>query len=158
MAAETKYREAGGLPPTYRLDEINIRLTRHAGARADSTAQRISISGTGSATLEQDGRKMLFTYSSEDLLTMLNAFYKIKFFDLPTRYNLRQSVFLKEDGSIGTSVLRMVDTASTTVCFSIPNYEKCITYSSDGPRDLEELTQQIFAKANWLANASAPEE
>lgn len=30
MAAETKYREAGGLPPTYRLDEINIRLTRHA--------------------------------------------------------------------------------------------------------------------------------
>ncbi len=57
-------------------------------------------------------------------------------------------------GPIGTNALRMADAPSTTVCFTLPAYKKCVTYSSDGPRELEELTQRIFSEADQLANAS----
>ncbi|WP_166424482.1 hypothetical protein [Paraglaciecola sp. 20A4] len=153
MASETNH-EIGGLPLTYQLSEVSISLTRHATARAGSTINRVSILGSGNATLEHGGKAIPFAYPSEEKVKLLNALYKIRYFNLPARLNIKYSVFLKEDGSIGTNVLRMSDAASTTICFNIPDYEKCVTYGSDGPVELEILTQAQFDKAELLVSQS----
>lgn len=142
---------AVGPPLAYRIDEVRLHLTRSPGAKTGATVRGVSIFGTGSALLERDGRQMPFSYPQNDLLALLNAFYRIHFFDLPTRYNVRHSVFLKDDGSIGTSALRMLDAETTIVCFAVSTYEKCVTYGNDGPRELEDIAKRVFAEADRLA-------
>ncbi|SOD42589.1 hypothetical protein [Nitrosovibrio sp. Nv4] len=133
-----------GPPLAYRIDEVTLRLTRHPGNSA-FPIRRISISGTGSASLEHDGRLVQFPYATKDLMILLNELYKIRFFDLPVKYTTRYSIFLKEDGIVGTSALRMADAGSTSVCFAVAEYEKCVTYGRDGPLELENIAKRIFA-------------
>lgn len=144
----------GGPPLTYRIEDVNVKLTRQPGSAA-FPIRRVHLSGTGSATLERDGQTLSFRYASRDLLNLMNAFYKIRFFDLPTNTTARHSVFLKEDGSVVTSSLRMLDAASTRVCFSVATYEKCVTYASEPPRELDELVQRVFAEADRLVKPGA---
>ena len=140
-------------PVTYKLDELSINLTIHAGSKKGSSAQRLNIFGRGHSTLEQNGSLTPLNYSSEDIIKILNSFYQIRFFDLPSRHNIKYSVYLNENGSIGTNALRMIDASSTTVCFNLPDYEKCVTYGLDGPNELQSLTQRLFTEAKQLANA-----
>lgn len=140
-------------PATYTLETMSIDVTKHAGAKKGSSVQHLHISGIGNSTLEQNGKKVPLNYSPENIVKILNTFYQIRFFDLPTRHNIKYSVFLNEDGSIGTNALRMADASSTTVCFNLPDYEKCVTYGSDGPSELQELSKNLFVEAKQLANA-----
>jgi hypothetical protein len=41
----------------------------------------------------------------------------------------------------------MMDSANTTICFSLPTYKKCVNYGKDKPYELENLVQAIFNKA-----------
>lgn len=139
---------AGGPPLAYRLDEVSIHLTRQPGH--GFPIRRVSLSGTGSATLERDKQNLPFRYESRELLALLNEFYRVRFFDLPTNYRARYSVFLKDDGTVGTEVLKMSDASSTSICFAVPSYEKCVTYSTEGPAELEKLAQRVFSEAEQL--------
>ena len=151
MAAE-HHAGISAPPLVYRLDEVSISLTRQPGS-STAPIQRINLSGTGSATLERGGQRMPFRYTPKDTLTLLNAFYKIRFFDLPTNYITRYSVFLKDDDTVGTSALRMPDTSSTSICITITaTYEKCVSYSAEVPYELENITTRIFSEANRLVN------
>ena len=58
---------AGGPPMTYRLDQVTVVLTRHPGPA--SRIRRVSVSGTGSATLEPDGLNLPFRYPAKDLMS-----------------------------------------------------------------------------------------
>lgn len=142
---------AGGPPLAYRLDEVSVRLTRHSGNPA-FPFRRVILSGAGNATFERDGESMQFSYGNKELLALLNALYKIRFFDLPSQYNTRYSVFLKDDGTVGTEALRMTDSASTSICFAVRGYEKCVTYGRDGPLELENIAKQIFSDAHSLTS------
>lgn len=142
---------ADGPPLAYRIDEVSVRLTRHPGNPAFPIRQVI-LSGAGRATLEHDGKSVQLPYGSKDLLTLLNELYKIRFFDLPSQYNTQYSVFLKDDGTVGTAALRMPDSGSTSICFAVTGYEKCVTYSSDGPLELETIAKRIFSDADRLGS------
>lgn len=150
MAAEPGLG-ADGPPLTYRLDEVSVRLSRHPGNSA-LPVRRVILSGAGDATFERDGGSVHFPYSNKDLLALLKALYKIRFFDLPSQYNTRYSVFLNDDGTVGTEALRMTDSASTSICFAVRGYEKCVTYGRDGPLELENIAKQIFSDASGLAS------
>lgn len=151
--AKERNKSTDSIPTTYTLEKLNINLTIHAGSKKGASAQHLHISGMGNSTLEQNGKKIPLNYSPENIVNILNTFYQIRFFDLPTRHNIKYSVYLNEDGSIGTNALRMVDASSTTVCFNLPDYEKCVTYGSDGPSELQALTKHLFVEAKLLANA-----
>ncbi len=151
MAAE-HHTGISAPPLVYRLDEVSISLTRQPGS-STAPIQRINLSGTGSATLERGGQRMPFRYTPKDTLALLNALYKMRFFDLPTNYITRYSVFLKDDDTVGTSALRMPDASSTSVCVTLTaTYEKCVSYGAEGPYELENITARIFAEADRLAN------
>ena len=141
---------AAGPPSTYRLDEVSVRLTRQPGHGLPT--RRISLSGTGDAALERDRQNLPFRYESRELLALLNELHRIRFFDLPTNYRARYSVFLRDDGTVGTEVLKMSDASSTSICFAVPSYEKCVTYSTEGPAELEKLAQRIFSEAEQLVS------
>lgn len=148
---------AAGPPQTYRLDEVSVRLTHQPG-RPNFPLRRINLSGKGSATLEGGSQNLPFSYAAQDLLGLLNELYRIRFFDLPRNYSTRHSVSLKDDGMVVTGRLRLLDTASTTVCFSVAAYEKCVTYTTEGPYELEKLTQRVFAEAEQLAGQTPPQK
>jgi hypothetical protein len=136
--------QAGTYPPNkYQLNEVEIKLTRHAGAIKGSTAKKVIISGNGSAVIESNGKKISIDYSSQDVLALINSFYNIRFFDLPTHYNISYSVFLN-NGSLNTKALKMADSLSTSVCYSLSAFKKCVTYSKEQPYELEKLVQAVF--------------
>lgn len=126
----------------YHIDNVTIRLTRQR-ARGDSI-QSVSLSGNGSATIERGGKITQLGYPTSDFLKLLNEFYRIRFFDLPVQYTTRYSVFLKHDGTVATSALRMSDAASTRVCVVIEEYEKCVTFGREGPFELESSAKRIL--------------
>ncbi|MDO7083607.1 hypothetical protein WNY51_15135 [Pseudocolwellia sp. AS88] len=150
--AKARSNNTDSFPLTYGLDTVTVTLTKHAGAKKGSSSQHIQFLGTGLSILEKEGKKVTFNYSHTKLIKLLNNLYSIHFFNLPTRYNIKYSVYLKEDGTVNTNALRMVDASSTTICFNIPSFEKCVTYSSDGPTELQELTKYLFSEAEQLAN------
>lgn len=141
----------GGPPLAYRIGEVSVRLTRHPGNPA-LPIRRVILSGVGGATLERDGKSVQFPYGSKDLLALLNELYRIRFFDLPTQYNTQYSVFLKDDGTVGTAALRMPDSGSTSICFAVTGYEKCVSYSREGSLELENIARRIFSDADRLAS------
>ncbi len=144
-----------GPPLTFRIEAVSVHLTRQPGSAA-FPIRRVNLSGTSSASLERDGQTLPFRYAPKDLLILLNEFYKIRFFDLPTNTTARYSVFLKEDGSVVTSTLRMADAASTRVCFAVATYEKCVTYAGETPRELDDIVRRVFSDADRLVKANQP--
>ena len=148
MAAD--YSPESGSPPlTYRIDDVRIRLTRHPG-NAAFPVQRVSLSGSGSATLERDGKIMPFTYQVKKLLALMNEFYRIRFFEMPDDYTNRYSVFLKDGGTVETAALHLLDAGGTWICFTVASYEKCVSHGDDGPSELEDIARQIFSEADVL--------
>jgi hypothetical protein len=143
------------LPQSYRLDDVSVHIARQPG-RGVFPVRSVSLSGRGTATIEQDGKQRPFHFASKNMLALLNDLYKVRFFDLPTNYMARYSVILKDDGLIRTSQSRVLDASSTRVCFSVPTYEKCVTYGSEGHHDLEDITARVFAEAEKLVNTSQP--
>ena len=142
MAGERTLRPEGP-PPAYPIQEVNLHLTRQPG-NAAFPVRRISLSGKGSATFERGEEFLQVSYSTSALVALLNELYRIRFFELPSQYTARYSVFLKDDGMISTSVLRMMDAGSTRICFAVTGYEKCVTYGRDGPYDLENIVNRVF--------------
>lgn len=138
-------------PQSYRLEDVSVKVTLHPGRGAFS-ARSVNLLGTGAGTLEQNGQKQTFQYATKDMMALLSEFYKIRFFELPANYSIRHSVFLKDDGTIGTTMLRMLDESSTSVCFVIVDYEKCVRYSVQGPAELEHIVTRIFSEASKRVN------
>ena len=137
LANEGKVR-AGPPPLAYRLDALSLRLLRQPGHGQAILA--LTMSGNGTATLES-GRtpsKHAFSIASSDLVALVNGLHGLRFFDLPAVLGPRASVFLLADGSLGTQSLTLMDATTTTVCFALPGYEKCVRYvAGQGPRELE---------------------
>ncbi|SES66331.1 hypothetical protein SAMN05216412_101141 [Nitrosospira multiformis] len=142
MAAERTLGPEGP-PLTYPIQEVDLHLIRQAG-NAAFPVQRISLSGKESATFERGDKLLQVFYPTSALVALLNELYRIRFFEFPSQYTPRYSVFLKDDGMIATSALRMMDTGSTRICFAVTGYEKCVTYGRDGPHDLENIVNRVF--------------
>lgn len=143
-------------PLHYELSNTSVSIASHARGQKDTYPTRIDIFGAGASSIEKDGRTVVFDYSTEDFLILLNAFYKIRFFDLPTNYILQQSVFLDGNTSVGTSALRMTDQATTTVCFKTADYKKCVAYGVDTPKELDLLIHTLFSEVYRITNWYTP--
>ncbi len=142
-------------PSEYRLDDVRIQLTRHPGMRK-APIQQIELSGTGHATLKRDSTSLSFHYESRKLLALLNELYAIRFFELPASYFVKRSIFLKEDGFIGTQIRRMIDAPNTRICLTVSTYEKCVSYDADGPHELRSIEQRVFDEAEHLSKPGVP--
>jgi hypothetical protein len=142
MAAE-RTPDPSGPPSTYHIDSVSIRLALHPG-RGGKSVQSLSLSGNGEATVKRDGKLLQFPYPRDDFLNLLNEFYRIRFFDLPKTYAIRYSMFLKEDGMVAMSALKMPDVPSTQVCIVIEEYEKCVMFGRDGPSELKSIAQTLL--------------
>ena len=149
--AEDKRLEGDGPPLTYRLDEVKVVLTRQPGS-GPFPMRRITLSGSGSADFERGGQNLSFRYSTPELMRLLNDFYRIRFFNLQTTPTARHSVALMDDGTVVTSSLRPADAAPTSVCLSLAAYQKCVTYATDRPQELELLVSRIFSEAERLTS------
>lgn len=153
MAAERK-PGANGPPLTYRLDQATVRVQRQF-AHGQPMVQ-LSLPGRGQASLQSGERKRLFEHAARDHLNVLNGLYRMRFFDLPAQLRPPLSVFLDDEGRVGTQGLRMADAGSTTVCFSLPGYEKCVRYDASGPPELEDFVLRLLADAAQRAQPAAP--
>jgi hypothetical protein len=142
-----------GPPLSYKIEQVRVSLTRRPGSPSFPIL-RLIFSGSGNAILERDGGSVPLSYSHNDLLDVLNELYKIRFFELPENYTTEYSVFLDNNDTVQTTALRLSDFESTTVCFAVPNYKKCVTYSHKGPVELEDLVKRLFSDADKLHQRS----
>lgn len=153
MATETK--QDGAWPPfNYRLSEASVRvqwLPAHGLPR-----QTLSLTGTGRASFDSDGRVLQYPFATIDFLGVVNELYKLRFFDLAEQLRPRRSVFLKDDGSVGTQASKTHDALTTMVCFSLPRFTKCVAYEADPPLELERLVQRLMAGARQRAQGVGP--
>ena len=118
-------------------------------------ASQITLSGNGTGTLERDQQTSSFAYPSKDLLLVVNALYRIRFFSLQDDAGVSYSVFLRDDGMVVTQALKMSDVGSTRVCFSAGSYQKCVTYVGDGPAELNDIVRTVVAQAERRAGVPA---
>ena len=153
----TEHNSGATSPPkTYGLNEVSIRVTQSPGRAVSSKNNILKLNGAGSSSLEREGQPLPFFYTPKAMLTLLNHLYRIRFFEMSADYSVGYSVFLKDDGSIGTQALKMSDAPNTRVCFSVPAYEKCVTYGAHGPRELEDVVQKLLTEANGLVSLPPP--
>lgn len=142
-SAAARTLDPHGPPSSYHIDNVRIRLALHPG-RGGKSIQSLILSGNGDATVKRDGKLVQFPYPRDDFLNLLNEFYRIRFFDLPETYITRYSIFLKDDGTVAMSALRLPDMPSTQVCVVIDEYEKCVMFGRDGPLELKSITKKLF--------------
>ena len=147
VSAETVL-PAVGPPMSYRLDAIKLHLQRAPGH--GQPKQALAVAGAGSTTLEsgRPAASNTFTLSADEVMTLLNGLYHLRFFELPDVLRARSSVFLLADGKVGTQRVNRLDTTACTVCVVLPGYEKCVRFAEgDGTPELEAWTQAAFADA-----------
>lgn len=144
MANETKSTD--GWPPfDYGLAEASVRiqwLPSHGLPQ-----QTLNLGGTGRASFERDGSTLQFTLTTDEFLGVVNELYRLRFFDLAEQLRPRRSVFMKEDGSVGTQASKMHDALTTKVCFSLSQFTKCVAYEAGPPLELDGLVQRLGAEA-----------
>lgn len=136
-----------GPPSSYRLGDISVRFTLHPGSPAFSM-KRLSLFAGRGEMLERDGTVVRFPLANQELLNLVNALYRMRFFELPSDYTAEYSVVQKEDGILATMISSMDDEPGTSVCVSIKEYKKCVAYGRKGPFELENLVERVFSKAN----------
>ena len=149
MAAISDASPAGP-PLSYRIDAVVIRMTLPPERQGD-TPRQLQLSGTGSATLESQGQRRAFPHTPQAQVAVLDALYRMRFFNLPTQSAARYSVVLREDGMVLTQALRMVDAPTGRVCVSVAAYEKCVTFGTTEPSALAQLVERTFADAQQRA-------
>lgn len=131
-------------PVDYRQDEASVRVTLNPAH--GQPLQQVVLGGDGRGTLQQRGQTRTFNIERKAVLDLINALYRMRFFDLPVELAAVRSVFEKDDGSVGTQSVKMHDATRTTVCFSLPQYEKCVAYQNQPPRELEEWVTHLLAE------------
>lgn len=142
-----------GPPKSYAIDDVSVRV-HIQGARGLAMPQ-VTLNGNGTGTLERDQQTSSFAYPSKDLLRVVNALYRIRFFGLHDDPGVTYSVLLRDDGMVVTQALKMSDVGSTRVCFSVGSYEKCVSYVGDGPAELNDIVRTVVAQAERLAGVPA---
>lgn len=144
---------AGGWPPlSYRLDEAAVRVQRQHGHGQPGLLLVLRAAG---GTLAVGAREDAFRSDDKALLAAINALYRVRFFDLPSTLSARRSVFLRDDGRVGMQMLSLSDASTTTVCFTLPSFEKCVAWQSDPPQELDALAQRLLADALQAARPAA---
>ena len=130
-------------PRQYRLEQVGITLLFQTPNRNVANFE-IAIQGDGRASYASDkGERRELTLRNEELVELLNEFYRIHFFELQDTYTLKRQVSLLEDGTISTFVHRQVDMGSKRLCIKIADYTKCVTIVANEPPAANELAEKI---------------
>lgn len=130
-------------PDNYLLDQVNISITHTTGHKLPGSYQ-INLDGslTASRTVDRDKTNSI-SLSKDDFMEILNAFYKVHFFELQDTYTKQTSVALLEDNKIKTYRTKMMDTSSKRVCITLADYKKCITIVNNQPSVLTQVITKI---------------
>lgn len=154
MAADASQGPEG--PPLhYPFDGVRVTVRQSPGPVRGAQVRQWVLPGTGHATLTRGERVTSFDYAAADLIDVLNTLYRMRFFDLPTDLVARYSVYLKDDGTVGTSHMRLLDRASTEVCVRLADYEKCVRYADGDHTALDALVRQLDAEVDQRAAGAA---
>lgn len=143
LAAGVHGMEADGLPRTYRLDEVTLRVSLQAGNPAHPSRQFVL---SGAAASAPGGERVQKTphSSGATLVEALKELYRMRFFEMPSQYTTVHSVYLKDDGTVATTAQRMLDAQSTQVCVSIQSYEKCVRFGREAPIELRRFAERML--------------
>lgn len=140
-------------PQSFRIADASVLFTRRYGNNL-KPPETLTLNGSGSATIEGAGQTKTVEYGQEGFLAVLNKLYRLHFFSMDGDYTARSIVSLDAGGSVKTSFLRLADAARSQVCLQIAmphsTFKKCVTYDSDGPRDLLDLEGQVFREVEKL--------
>ncbi|MCZ4304097.1 hypothetical protein O4G98_05070 [Zoogloeaceae bacterium G21618-S1] len=153
MAADARLGPEGP-PLRYPVDGVSVAIRQLPGSVRGAQTRRLVLPGAGRATLTRGEAVASFDYAAADLMGVLNTLYRMRFFDLPTDLVARYSVYLNDDGVVGTSHMRLLDRASTEVCVRLADYEKCVRYADGEPAALDALVRQLNAEADQRVAAA----
>lgn len=133
-------------PLQYPLSRVTISVL-HQTSRNIPGGYRITLSGEGSGTmiLSEAGREIeaRIQSSEEELITLLNDFYRIHFFELADNYTVKKQVLLQEDGTVATTGRRLLDIASKRLCIELADYKKCVSVVDGQPAGAAQLVEKI---------------
>jgi hypothetical protein len=133
-------------PLQYELSQVTISI-RHQTSRGIPGGYELSVSGDGSGSYVQNkvGNPVTINrqISKDQLLELINTFYQIHFFELADTYSSRKQVLLRDDGSVATIAIKLVDMGGTKVCIRIADYQKCITMVDNQPVAVADLVKTI---------------
>ena len=133
-------------PPRYPLAQVTISLSRPPG-RAPGGASRITISGDGrvSATHGRDTepRSSARTLSAEKLIDLLNAFYRVHFFEMVDSHGVDRTVQLGPAGMVETLATKWMDRGGKRLCVELGDYRKCVTIVQGRPVEAARLAERI---------------
>jgi len=155
MAADARLGPEGP-PLRYPIDSVSVTVRHSPGPVRGAQVRQLVLPGAGRATLTRGEAAASFDYAAADLMGVLNSLYRMRFFDLPTDLVARYSVYLKDDGTVGTGHMRLLDRASTEVCVRLADYEKCVRYADGEPVALDALVRQLDAEADQRVAAARP--
>ena len=133
-------------PLQYELSQVTISI-RHQTSRGIPGGYEIMVSGDGAGSYVQNKAGKSATtnlrVSKEQLLELINAFYKIHFFELADTYSVRRRVILRDGSTVVTGLRKLVDMGGTKVCIRIADYNKCITVVDNQPVAVANLVKTI---------------
>lgn len=145
MPANEQLMNDGWPPAHYRLEDarvvVDVRPT-HGLPR-----QTLTLVGGGQSLYANGQGALRVPFAADELLVVVNELYRMRFFDLPAYILPVKEVFLGHDGYVDTQARRLHDSPTTSVCFALPLFEKCVAYEADLPAELEQLTRRLLALA-----------
>ena len=133
------------LPLQYPLAQVSISIDHQTG-RGIPGGYRIAIEGSGNGSYRSDSTETLQTdlaISSNTLLSLLNEFYRIHFFELADTYGVKKQMVLLDKATLATIATKMPDSGSKRLCIQLADYKKCVTIVDDQPAEAARLAQKI---------------
>ncbi len=139
-------------PLEYKITDVVLTVSSHSPIqRKGSTTVHLQA---GMSWFEDQSRaRKPFAFSNAQMLEALQSLYTLRFFDLPSDLHTRRSVKMADDGTVRTSVTRLMDTGGSRVCFRTGEYEKCVAYGLDAPAPLTQWVEEIRATATQASSA-----
>jgi hypothetical protein len=133
-------------PLQYELSQVTISI-RHQTSRGIPGGYKIIVSGdgTGSYVRNKAGKSVTtnLKITKEQLLELINVFYRIHFFELADSYSVRRRVILRDGSTVVTGLRKLVDMGGAKVCIRIADYQKCITMVDNQPVAVADLVKTI---------------
>lgn len=131
------------VPLQYTLKEISISLLHQTGHGIPGGYEIIINGGANSFYSRNKETQNPISIDNKTLLELVNDFYSSHFFELADTYTVKKQVILKNDGSVVTTSMRLMDIASTRLCIQLADYKKCLTIVNGQPVEVAQLITKI---------------
>lgn len=131
------------LPSTYPLKNVIISIL-HQTSHSIPGGYQVTLSGDGNSFYSRNGEhQQPLAVDKNILLELVNDFYQIHFFELADTYSVKKQVILKDDSTVASIAMKLLDTTNHKVCIQLADYQKCITVINYQPTEAAQLVKKI---------------